>query len=224
MKQITISAGHTRVSRGAVGLIDEWEEACRVRDEVARLTGAKVVVDNVTTTANANLTYLVRGHNATLRDVDVSIHFNASNGTTPQPIGVEVLYYSEAALAGRISAAIAEASGLRNRGAKERKPLYFLRHTQRPAVLIEVCFVNSHEDVRLYRKHFAAICQAIARTLQPKPVLTTKATRLYHTHCQHLIEAGIASGAFLPVWRNRTISYSQFCELAVLAYFQPRER
>lgn len=164
-KKFTISAGHTRRSRGAMGLIDEWQEACRVRDEVVRLTGAQRVVDDVTHTANANLQYLVQAHNATQRSYDISIHFNASSGTTPRPIGVEVLYYSEAALAGRLSAAIAAAGGLLNRGAKQRRALYFLRNTHKPALLIEVCFVNSHADVQAYRKNFSAICRAIAAVL-----------------------------------------------------------
>ena len=220
----TISAGHTRVSRGAVGLIDEWEEACRVRDEVVRLTGAHRVVDDVTTTANDNLVYVVNAHNGTTRAYDVSIHFNASSVTTTRPIGVEVLYYSDQALARKMSAAISEAGGLIDRGAKQRQELYFLRHTTRPAILIEVCFVNSKEDVMRYRQNFAAICRAIARVLAPMPALTEKAYALYQNEAlrRRLVTAGSEAGAFLPVWQTRTLTYEQFCELATLAYFHPR--
>jgi len=37
-----------------------------------------------------------------------------------------------------------------------------LRRTAKPAILIEVCFVNSRIDVINYREHFNGICRAIA--------------------------------------------------------------
>jgi len=79
-------------------------------------------------------------------------------------------------LAGRLAAAISGASGLvlrhpRSSGAKPRMNLGFLNNTTAPALLIEVCFVNSREDVRLYQAHFEEICNAIASTLVNRSVL-----------------------------------------------------
>jgi len=63
-----------------------------------------------------------------------------------------------------MSLAIAE-NGLINRGAKRRTDLYFLNQTACPAILIEVCFVDSEADVDVYKSQFDAICESIAATL-----------------------------------------------------------
>jgi N-acetylmuramoyl-L-alanine amidase len=67
-------------------------------------------------------------------------------------MGCEVLYLSQSTLAAQISAAIAAAGKFKNRGAKKRTDLYFLNETGMPAVLLEVCFVDSEADAALYRK------------------------------------------------------------------------
>ena len=59
----------------------------------------------------------------------------------------------------------ADASGLTNRGCKYRNDLFFLNHTHAPAILLEICFVNSETDVRLYKTYFAMIAEAIADAL-----------------------------------------------------------
>ena len=43
-----------------------------------------------------------------------------------------------------------EALGFKNRGIKFRPDLYFLKKTKAPAMLIECCFVNDKDDVKLY--------------------------------------------------------------------------
>jgi hypothetical protein len=52
-----------------------------------------------------------------------------------------------------------------DRGAKKRTDLYFLNSTEMPAILIEVCFVDSEADCIAYRDHFDEICAAIADVL-----------------------------------------------------------
>ncbi|MEL3959415.1 N-acetylmuramoyl-L-alanine amidase [Caldifermentibacillus hisashii] len=169
---IVISSGHALYVRGASDIIDEVSEARKVVAQVvAYLKQLGVDVhefhDNTSKTQNQNLSTIVNFHNAKNRELDVSIHFNSA-ARTSNPLGVEVLYYDQSGLAANVSQAIANASGLRNRGAKQRKELYFLRNTNKPAILIEVCFVNSTVDVDLYRKNFDAICRAIAETLSGK--------------------------------------------------------
>jgi N-acetylmuramoyl-L-alanine amidase len=90
-------------------------------------------------------------------------------------IGTEVLYVSAEAIAARISKAMADAGRFINRGAKRRTDLSFLNRTKSPAVLLEVCFVNSREDVRLYQANFSAICLAIARSILGLSVSSTPA-------------------------------------------------
>lgn len=165
---ITISAGHWKTG-GAVDILNEVVEARKVVNRVVEiLRDNKVAVnhieDNVSNNQKQNLNYLVSHHNKTSRELDVSVHFNSSAHTS-NPIGTEVLYYDQLKLSKILSEYIASAGGFKNRGAKERKELYFLNATDKPAVLIEVCFVSSEADAKLYKENFEKICQAIAKGL-----------------------------------------------------------
>src|SRR5262249_39056116 len=169
--KIAISSGHGAKIPGAIGIIDEHKEAVRVVDQTAvelRRLGAEAVTfeDKTSTTQQHNLRTIVDWHNRQSRDYDVSIHFNAYI-ETDKGMGTETLYYSQAQLASEVSKAVSTVSGLINRGAKKRTDLYFLNNTNKPAILEEVCFVDSTTDVGLYERHFDGICQAIAVTLAP---------------------------------------------------------
>ena len=167
---ITVSPGHWTIGTGARDLIDEVTEARRVAKrvtEILRKAGIQTnyIEDNASKNQGQNLTYLVTQHNKTTRQLDVSVHFNASSGRQIRGIGTEVLYYDAKELAAKVSKAISFASGLIDRGAKQRKELSFLAKTNKPAVLIEVCFVNSTVDTAIYNRDFDKICQAIAKEL-----------------------------------------------------------
>ena len=169
--QIVISSGHGLHIRGASGYIDEVDEARKVVEMLAadlRAMNIDVITfhDDTSTSQNQNLETIVNFHNLQERDLDVSVHFNAYQ-TTSKPMGTEVLYLTQGDLAAEISQAISKAGGLLNRGAKKRSDLYFLNHTDQPAILIEVCFVDSSADANLYRTHFRAICQAVASVARP---------------------------------------------------------
>jgi N-acetylmuramoyl-L-alanine amidase len=176
MRSIAISAGHSLKVRGASGspippFLDEYDENVRVVNEVYALlqtAGVPVVkfIDTTSTTQNENLNRIVNWHNAQSRDLDVSIHFNASSQSA-NLMGDEVLYVSNSGLsvATPTAAAIAGVASWPNRGAKFRDNLFFLNKTNKPAVLVEVCFVTSSADGNRYRERFAAICSAIAGTV-----------------------------------------------------------
>ena len=178
--RIVISSGHGLHVAGAVGIISEVTESRRVTDKVAGIlhdntTGVVVDVfhENNAFTQSANINNIVRHHNNQIRDLDVSVHFNSvAGGIIDEGIGVEVLYKGGDAktlsLAAKISRAISKASGLRDRGAKPKTDLAFLNNTTAPAVLIEVCFVNSRKDVSLYQSSFSEICLAIAEAVSGK--------------------------------------------------------
>lgn len=164
--KICISSGHGTKIRGASGYLDEVDEAIRVMDQVAEFMtagGVEVMTftDTVSTSQNANLNAIVNWHNSQTRDLDISVHFNAYQ-TTQNPMGTEVLYVTQSSLAAKVSAAIAEAGGFINRGAKYRSDLYFLNSTEKPAILLEVCFVDSSTDSHKYQDNFEVICEAIA--------------------------------------------------------------
>jgi N-acetylmuramoyl-L-alanine amidase len=166
--RIVISSGHGKYVRGASGILDEVDEARKVVEGVAeklrdRDVDVKVFHDDTSHSQNENLNTIVNYHNAQKRDLDVSVHFNAYVETT-KPMGTEVLYVTQSGLAGQLSAAIAD-RGFINRGGKKRTDLFFLNNTEMPAILIEVCFVDSSADADIYRSQFGEICEEIANIL-----------------------------------------------------------
>jgi len=162
---VVISSGHGKYVRGASGIIDEVDEARKVVEKLAgELIQRGVVVqtfhDNTSKSQNENLNTIVKFHNKQKRELDISVHFNAYEQVT-KPMGCEVLYVTQQTLASKVSAAIAS-SGFINRGAKKRTDLFFLNKTNMPAILLEICFVDSEADVHLYDEYFEAICDDIA--------------------------------------------------------------
>jgi hypothetical protein len=180
--KIVISSGHGLHIRGASGYLDEVDEARRVVNRVASYLnnvniGVEVFHDDVSTTQDANLNRIVDFHNSKTRNLDVSVHFNAYE-TTNSPMGTECLYVSQDALAQKVATEIADVSGLINRGPKKRTDLFFLNQTNEPAILIEVCFVDSTADAETYEYGFEAICKAISDVISgvSQPELPEKPT------------------------------------------------
>src|SRR4029434_6780 len=131
---IVISAGHSAKCIGAVGIIDEYTENVHVVNAVAEKLAARGVtvkkfIDTTSTTVDQNLNAIVTYHNAQTRDLDVSVHFNANQNTT-RPVGTECWYLTQLDLAAEISAAIAMASSLIDRGCKYTNDLFFLNNTR----------------------------------------------------------------------------------------------
>jgi hypothetical protein len=165
-KRVAISAGHSTKCRGAADILDEVDEAWRVVRRVGSVLEARGIKawtfqDTASTDQQTNLETICAWHNSLERDLDVSIHFNSTGeGRRKEPIGTECLYVTQEALAELVAAAIS-ASGLIDRGPKFRDELYFLNHTDMPAILVEVCFVDSEADAAIYRRAFNVICNAI---------------------------------------------------------------
>lgn len=171
VKEIELHVGHFGNGTGASGHVDEVKEARKVTQKVYEILQSKrvpstIFEDTVSKNRTQNINNLVKHHNADRDGLIVSIHFNAG-GDGSKAIGTEVLYYDQKSLAEKLSKAISDAtgSGLKNRGAKKRTDLGVLALTYEPAILIEVCFVNSSIDVAVYRRDFDKICQAIAKVL-----------------------------------------------------------
>lgn len=147
--KIAIAGGHSKAAPGASGFLDEYQVG---RAYVAKLidplryAGYEVVdCSNEEATASAELARECQLANASKADVFVVFHFNAGGGT-----GTECWYYGDSveghALAARLSANVAAALGLRDRGPKSSTGLYVLKHTEMTAVLLEVCFVDTATD------------------------------------------------------------------------------
>ncbi|MEG0323753.1 MAG: N-acetylmuramoyl-L-alanine amidase, partial [Raoultibacter sp.] len=148
---ITTNAGHTPTSPGAGALLNEVACNRPLRDHVndeLRRRGHEVydctAPDWMAYPDELNQQVCIANEgDATLA---VSMHLNAGGGTGP-----EVLYWDGddqgRALAAKISANLARALGLPDRGAKARgNELAFLRETGMTALIVEACFVDRHED------------------------------------------------------------------------------
>lgn len=165
---IAIAGGHSANARGASGFIDEYD--CD-RAFVAQLIPAFEsqgwhVTDcsNDADTVNGELAEECRIANGSGADLFIAVHFNAGGGT-----GTEVWHYpgsSAESYAESVSAELASALGLRNRGAKATTGLYVLNRTTIPAILIEVCFVDTEQDADAWNAtSWDALCGAVVRGL-----------------------------------------------------------
>ena len=148
MATINVHAGHNKIVPGAGKYLNEVTEDRKVKNKVIILLKAAGhtvydCTDDSGTTQSKNLSNIVAKCNAHNVDLDISIHLNAGGGT-----GTEILYTSAKGktYAAKVSAAVAEALGIKNRGAKKRDDLYVLNHTKAPAILVECCFVDSKTD------------------------------------------------------------------------------
>lgn len=162
--KFNVHAGHNpdgKIACGACGLIKESTEARKVKKEVIKLLRAKGHTVYDCTCANGKsqtnvLKKIVTKCNKHKVDLDISIHFNAGAGDKKgngQTTGTEVYVYSAKSAAYpaavRVDKAIKKL-GFKDRGVKERKDLYVLHRTNSPAMLIECCFVDDKDDVKLY--------------------------------------------------------------------------
>lgn len=171
--KIAIAGGHSKKAPGASKYIDEYKCDRAVVKELAKVLKAAghTVVDcsNEKPDQNSELAEEVRLANDSKADLFVAVHFNAGGGT-----GSEAYTYagSNSKLAKDVckksSANIAKALGIRDRGAKTAT-FYVLRKTTMPAVLVEVCFVDTKGDADAYKKAGAAkVAKAIAEAIGGK--------------------------------------------------------
>lgn len=191
--QINISSGHSINCQGASDIINEVREARKLVDriyEMCKSIGVEVYKYHDTASSSSqNLANIVNWHNQFKDGVDVSIHFNAYKHTT-NPMGVEVCYYSQKEIANNVSKSISEATGLKNRGGKERKNLYFLKHTSKPSILIEVCFCDSQADVDIYKTNFDKIASSIIKAITGKAYISSTTETINNNNKLYKVQLG----------------------------------
>lgn len=107
---------------------------------------------------------------------DLFLSFHRNFAETPDLYqGVQALVYDKNPLALRVAKNVneeLESIGFKNLGIESRKELVVLRRTSMPAVLLEVSFINSAEDNRLFDEKFDAIANAIATGVERALPLT----------------------------------------------------
>lgn len=163
--KIAIAGGHSAKAPGASGYLNEYDcDRAYVAHLIPALEAAgHTVVDcsNEEPTVMAELQAEVRAADASGADVFLAVHFNAGLG-----MGTEAYHYGGnaegAALAARMSANVASALGLPDRGAKDGSSLYVVRRSKPTAVLLEVCFVDRREDAVAWREtSWDDVCKAV---------------------------------------------------------------
>lgn len=183
MSIFNVHAGHNPDGKkgcGAIGLIKESTEARKVKDEIIRLLKAlgHTAYDctvNDGKSASDVLNKIVAKCNAHKVDYDISIHFNSGakdKSGNGRSTGVEVLLYSLRLqslndVANDICKEVAKL-GYKNRGLKARPDLYFLRKTKAKAMLIECCFVDDKDDIKLY--DYKTMAKAIVKGITGEEV------------------------------------------------------
>lgn len=173
--KINIHAGHNpdgKAACGAIGFIKESTEARIVKDKVISMLKSQghtvydCTVDNGIS-QNDVLKKIVSKCNAHSVDLDISIHFNSGasdrkgNGKTA---GTEVFVYSSASKAKKYAQNIVNTIshlGFKNRGVKYSTSLYILKNTKSPSLLIECCFVDDIDDIKIYNAD--KVAQAIVK-------------------------------------------------------------
>lgn len=193
-KTITISSGHSKYVSGAKSIVDEVEQARIITNAIAlaleSTMNVNVFHDDKSRTQRDNINTIVNYHNSTKRIGDYSIHLNASGAVTKDDKGVEVLYYADKNKqhAVDLAKAISDATGMKNRGAKKRTDLGFLRNTNVSSWLIEAYFVNSKADVDKMNevseieKFALAVAETIAKFNGLKLASKTEIKKFTETH------------------------------------------
>ena len=189
--KINVHAGHNpanKVACGAVGLLDESTENRNVVKELKAILEAEghivydCTCDNGTSVSDV-INKIVAKSNANTVDLDISIHFNSGVNDklgNSKSTGTECLIYNTSnnkeAIAKRICANIAQL-GYKNRGVKIRTDLSILKKTKAPCVLVECCFVDDKDDVKLYNAK--SIAKAIAQGIINKTIEDKKENVFY---------------------------------------------
>ncbi|MBY2445733.1 N-acetylmuramoyl-L-alanine amidase [Clostridioides difficile] len=184
--KIAIVPGHTLSGKGtgATGYIDEGKENRTLTELIAKWLkqGGATVYNGKIDKSNNYLAEQCQIANKQNVDLAVQIHFNA-NKTTLNAMGTETIYKTNN---GKVYAEKVNdklATVFKNRGAKsDVRGLYWLSHTKAPAILIEVCFVDSKADTDYYIKNKNTVAKLITEGILNKKIDNEGVKQMYkHT-------------------------------------------
>ena len=158
--KIAVRGGHNFKAKGALGIIDETIENRKVYKALIKylnIAGHNVIdVTPGECDVNTDLYLGVQKAKENNSELFLSIHFDKAYDKYEGPLGTGTWIYGRGGkaeiYAKRIVDNLSKGTGLKNRGVKENSKLYELRKTSMPAVLVEVCFCEATEDVRIYRE------------------------------------------------------------------------
>ena len=164
--RITINPGHApngNPDPGACGFgLRESDVAYNVGKGVEKYLNA-IGIETVFIQSD-ELSEITETANSTGSDLFISIHCNAFNGVAK---GTETCVYSLYGTAAKLGQCvqnqIVNSLGTVDRGLKERTGLYVLKHTDMPAILVELAFIDNDVDNALLRDKQDEFARAIAR-------------------------------------------------------------
>lgn len=150
--RIALNAGHTKIGSGVGAskyLVESVETRKIVGELISLLADTKhEVIPIIIDKSSNNLNKAVLQANNEKADLFISIHLNAGCGS-----GCEAYTYKGAKLTEATNILNnLSALGFKNRGIKDGSNLYVIKNTKMKAILIEVCFLDTLNDVALYKK------------------------------------------------------------------------
>ena len=169
MSDITIAldAGHGGSDPGAVyGNRMEKDDALRLTKAVGKIledNGVNVFYVRKSDEYETPLKKATDANNAGA-DYFISIHRNSSEEPN-QYNGVETLVYKDTGIRNTLATNInanLEKAGFKNLGITPRPNLVVLKRTRMPAILVEVGFINSDTDNKIFDNNFNEIAQGLA--------------------------------------------------------------
>lgn len=178
-KLVCLRGGHNNICGGAVAYLNEVEENRLVLEAVKKYLDKEGqnyydCTPPDVRDKNSDLRIAVERANNLKADLFVSIHFNKAYKHYDGALGTECCVYSfnspSVIIANRII------DNISNLGFKKRELLfkpqfYELRETKCPSIIIEVCFVEAVEDVKLYKKiGYDKIGKVIAEAILNKEI------------------------------------------------------
>lgn len=148
--KIAINPGHTLsgLGTGASKILSETGENRKIGKRVIELLKKEghTVIDCTIDKSSNDLKEAVDKANAAGANMFCSIHLNAGGGN-----GTETYVYryggDAETYAKRVNDKVVASCGFTNRGVKEAG-FYVLKNTSMPAILLEVCFVDSADDAK----------------------------------------------------------------------------
>lgn len=183
---VTVHGGHGYPGKGATGVAGYINESIQdriVKDKVIELLrkdgheATDITVDSGS--QNQILSRLVSKANSIRADLNVSIHFNAANGSA---YGTETWIKKgdnrAKDAASRIDANIVKL-GYRDRGVKTTTDLYILNKMQNPTLLVECCFADNAGDYQKYNADTMA--RAIAEGIVGHEIKEPEVPKVKHT-------------------------------------------
>lgn len=176
--KIGLRGGHSSKVKGAVGIVDEYEQMQSFYKYVAQLLTSygHTIVDCNSNGATEGIELSEGVHKANTNNVDlfISLHMNSYNG---QAYGTECLVSSASSGAYSYAKKICNnfgTLGFRNRGVKFEKK-YEMNNVKAANIIFELCFCDNVSDIEIYNKYSwtklaHTLCNAIDRNIPSEPI------------------------------------------------------